>query len=226
MVTNNDINIATGVSNTVLQGQGVGTAAAFSTATYPATTTINQILYSSATNTVSGLATANSGVLSTSSGGIPSIDTTNFQVLSTGLQLKGNNTNTAPPSGFLGEQIRSAIASGSPVSISNNTATNITSISLTAGIWDVSCIMNLSNVTITGTSSEVSISTTSATRGTLGDSISSSPFFGNSGSAYSLVVPSYRVTLSTTTSVFLVGFALYTVGSLTAYGRISATRVG
>lgn len=46
---------------------------AFTTATYPATTTINQILYSSANNTVVGLATAIDGVLTTSHTGVPGI---------------------------------------------------------------------------------------------------------------------------------------------------------
>jgi hypothetical protein len=38
-------------------------------------TTVNQILYSSAANTIAGLSTANSGVLVTSAGGVPSIAT-------------------------------------------------------------------------------------------------------------------------------------------------------
>ena len=55
---------------------GSSAAPSWSTATYPATTTINQILYSSSANTIAGLATANSGVLITSSGGVPSISST------------------------------------------------------------------------------------------------------------------------------------------------------
>lgn len=47
----------------------------WSTATYPATTTINQILYSSAANTISEIVTGNSGVLVTGGTGIPSIAT-------------------------------------------------------------------------------------------------------------------------------------------------------
>lgn len=45
----------------------------WSTATYPPTTTINQLLYSSAANTIVGLATANNGLLVTSNAGVPSI---------------------------------------------------------------------------------------------------------------------------------------------------------
>ena len=55
---------------------GSSTAPAWSTATYPATTTINQLLYSSSANTIVGLATGNSGVLITSAGGVPSISST------------------------------------------------------------------------------------------------------------------------------------------------------
>jgi hypothetical protein len=65
----------TSTSNQVVLS-GASAAPAWSSATYPATTTINQLLYSSATNTITGLATANSGVLVTSAGGIPSIGTT------------------------------------------------------------------------------------------------------------------------------------------------------
>jgi hypothetical protein len=45
----------------------------YSTATYPSTTTINQILYSSSSNVVGGLATANQGVLTTGTTGVPVI---------------------------------------------------------------------------------------------------------------------------------------------------------
>jgi len=61
-----------GTTGTILRAIS-GAAPAWSTATYPATTTINQILYSNSGNVVSGLATANSGVLVTSSTGVPSI---------------------------------------------------------------------------------------------------------------------------------------------------------
>lgn len=53
----------------------MGTAPAFSTSTYPSTNAANTLLYASSANTMSALATANSGVLVTSSGGVPSIGT-------------------------------------------------------------------------------------------------------------------------------------------------------
>lgn len=58
----------------VLQvSSGAATGLAYSTATYPSTTTINQLLYSSAANVVSGITTATNGLLVTSATGVPSI---------------------------------------------------------------------------------------------------------------------------------------------------------
>lgn len=64
----------TATARQMLQSGAAG-APAWSTATYPATTTANRILYSSATNTVDEIATGNSGVLVTNGSGVPSIGT-------------------------------------------------------------------------------------------------------------------------------------------------------
>ena len=50
---------------------GTSTTPAWSTNTYPATTTINQLLYASAANTITGLATVDSAVLCTTNAGVP-----------------------------------------------------------------------------------------------------------------------------------------------------------
>jgi hypothetical protein len=59
-----------------LRSAGVGAAPVWSTLTLPATTTANGLLYSSATNTVTGLASANNGILVTNSSGVPFIGNT------------------------------------------------------------------------------------------------------------------------------------------------------
>jgi hypothetical protein len=41
-----------------------------------------------------------------------------------------------------------------------------------------------------------------------------------------LSIPKFRVTLSSTTIYYLVGYAAFTVSTCGIYGRISATRVG
>ncbi len=52
---------------------GASAAPTWSTATYPATTTINQILFSSAANVIGGIAAVNGGVLVSSNTGVPSM---------------------------------------------------------------------------------------------------------------------------------------------------------
>ena len=61
----------TATANQVLLS-GSSTTPAWSTATYPATTTINQLLYSSANNVIGGVTAGNYGVLISSSSGVPS----------------------------------------------------------------------------------------------------------------------------------------------------------
>lgn len=80
----------------VLQSAGASADPAFSTATYPLTTTINQILYSSATNTVTGLATANRAVLTTNATGVPALT-----ALATDGQLIIGSTAGAPAAATL-----------------------------------------------------------------------------------------------------------------------------
>lgn len=65
----------TATASKMLQS-GVSSAPAWSSATWPASTTTNQLLYSTTTNTVSGLATAASATLITSAGGVPSLSQT------------------------------------------------------------------------------------------------------------------------------------------------------
>lgn len=72
---------ASGSVGVILRSDGTNNV--YTTATYPATTTINQILYSSSSNVIAGLATANQGVLTTGATGIPVITAlaTNGQII-------------------------------------------------------------------------------------------------------------------------------------------------
>lgn len=79
----------TATAGQVLQSAGAAADPAFSTATYPSTTTINQILYSSATNTVTGITAANSASLVSSSAGVPS-----WATMTSGQLIIGNTGGT------------------------------------------------------------------------------------------------------------------------------------
>ncbi len=87
---------------------GATAAPSWSTATYPVTTTVNQLLYSSANNGITGLATSNSGVLVTSATGVPSISAT----------LPSVGIGVAPTSNML--------AVGGNIELTNATNTKIT----------------------------------------------------------------------------------------------------
>jgi len=58
-------------SGQILQSAGSSADPAYSTATYPSTTTINQLLYSSSNNVVAGLTAANQSVLTSTTAGVP-----------------------------------------------------------------------------------------------------------------------------------------------------------
>jgi len=213
--------LSNGTSGQLLQSTGANTAPAYTTATYPTTAVANEIFYASATNVIGQITTANNGVLVTNGSGVPSIDTTDFQVLSTGVQMKGNNTNTAPPTGFIGESISST---GSGISLMSTVQINITSINLTAGIWDISAI---GNITFSGAASgaRFDITTTTGGTGTLGDTAFA--IFSNfTAGNLCGTIPVVRAVLSGTTTYYLTTSGAFSGGTGTANGRISATRVG
>lgn len=120
-----------------------------------------------------------------------------------------------------------ATNSSTPVSMTNNVAVNITSISLPAGDWDVwgSCWSNPAGTTITNVIS-CWTSTTSATNPT-------APNFGSQGyvttsttaGALNMAFAGYQfLNLSATTTVFLSSNIQFTTSTLTAYGFIAARR--
>lgn len=89
----------TATANQILLS-GSTAAPAWSTATYPSTTTINQLLYSSSANTITGLATANNGVVITSSGGVPSISSTLPSLVQGNITSVGALTSGSLTTGF------------------------------------------------------------------------------------------------------------------------------
>ncbi len=196
---------------------------------------VNELAYYAvAGNNVSGLTTANNGILVTSSGGVPSIGNT----VGAGLIMPsitfnstsgiiGTTTNDNAAAGSVGSLVESEILVGSAVSLTSTTAANITSISLTAGDWDVwgNCVF-LPDASTPLTSIISWISTTSATLPTLPNAGAES-LIGTSmtvGTAQALTAGSKRLSLSATTTVYLSCRAVFTISTATAYGYIGARR--
>ena len=144
-------------------------------------------------------------------------------------QLPGTTTNDNAASGKVGEYVESIIVSGSAVSLTTATAKTVTSISLTAGDWDVDCIVYYSlggttNYTDYRASLSLSTNTLDATPGRLTDTSVPANAPGALG-ALSQAVPAYRFSLSGTTSIFLIAQSSFTVSTMSAYGIIRARRV-
>lgn len=142
--------------------------------------------------------------------------------------FKGVTDGSDASSGQVGEYITSNIVIGSAVSMSSGTTGPITLISLTAGDWDVwaNVITNPAVGTTTGTL-EVGISTTSSALPTApangGNNINS--FVSSSGAGFvqggNCMM---RVSIASTTTVYIVALANFSGGSLSAYGSIQARR--
>ncbi len=213
-----------------------GTTNAYTTSTYPDTNAVSTLLYASSANVMAALATANSGVLVTSSGGVPSISSTLPAFTTSSITFSpttggivGTTTNDSAAAGKVGEIISSVIASASGVSNTSNTARDVTSISLTAGDWDV-----WGNVTFNGnaaTAVQALIGWISSTSATLPDtSISASKITPAAPVLFSIApdgfcVPSLRLSLSGTTTIYLSSYAFFSVSTCTSYGGIYARRV-
>lgn len=140
----------------------------------------------------------------------------------------GTTTNDNAGAGTVGEIITSGVIGFTNVTTSNQAA-DLTSISLTAGDWDVS--LNGWMQTNGGTWSEAGmwIGTTVGNSFTEFTSDRTSVFlFANTATVvinWSHSVASFRMSLSGTTTVYLKYYALYSAGTPRGSGRISARRV-
>lgn len=141
---------------------------------------------------------------------------------------RGTSTNNNAPAGYIGEFISANTASGSAVSLTSDASANIASISLTAGDWDVQGFIATSvGAGTTTVNLAAGISKTSATLPTPDPTASywgfsiSNPSAGN---VYSEGLSTCRISLASTTTVYLVCQATFAVSTESAYGWISARR--
>ena len=229
---------------------GASTTPAWTTTTYPATNAINTLLYASSANVMAALATANSSVLVTSAGGVPSLSTTlPSGIAATNMSLTtptlgaatatsitfspttggivGTTTNDSAGAGKVGEVISSSVGAAT-VSLSTGTPANATSISLTAGDWTV-----WGNISISGaagtlvTTNSGWISQTSATLPA--SNLRATKIYTVAVAVYnidtdSFCVPSLRVQLSGTTTIYLSAQSTFSTSTSTCGGQLYARR--
>jgi hypothetical protein len=132
--------------------------------------------------------------------------------------IVGTTTNNDVNAGSVGEFIDSAATN---VTV-GTTATNLTSISLTAGDWDVSGIVQFyGGGTVTYVTGAINTTSASLTGTVIGKSqiIAATYSVGGIGAA---TLPSLRFILASTTTIYLIGVLS---ASQQCYGYISARRV-
>ena len=140
--------------------------------------------------------------------------------------IVGTTTNNDAAAGYVGEYLSATNSTGTTVN--NNTATDITTISLTAGDWDVYYLLNclpantnVFNLLYTG------ISPTSVTIDVLSGAATWFGSFTGDGGSVLVLNGSRRVSISTTTTYYLISFHSSSAGTTTTTdkGTIWARRV-
>jgi hypothetical protein len=196
-----------------------GTASAISISASCTLNSVASIISSTNTNAITGAGTLQDVLTSFVNGSTTLINTTT--------QVGGvaqGGVFQAPSAGYIGEQIRGYNGSGQ--TMSNNSVTNITSIALTAGIWDISTVLLVSTTGLS-TQAQGGISATNNTFSlTIVDAYQTISYASLSGAQYGINIPAYRVTLTAGATYYLNALCLFTTGACTGFGRISATRVG
>lgn len=146
-----------------------------------------------------------------------------------GVIVGGTSTNDSAAAGKVGEIIQSTVLVGAPVGLSTATPADVTSISLTAGDWDVwGSVWFTPAATTSVTIFQGAVNTTSAT---LPTAPAGGAYFKKMQAAlvpnavFGSPVGTTRISVASTTTVYLVTQATFTADALSAYGYIGARRV-
>lgn len=143
----------------------------------------------------------------------------------------GTTTNNNAATGVIGEYLISNIASGSAIALTTATPADITSLSLTAGDWEIEGTVgfitaNTASVTQTRqwvNSVSATEPTSGATQGVSRNTMSATVF----GAATQFINPTgrRRISIAITTTVYLTTQATFTVAAMSAYGALQARRI-
>ena len=141
----------------------------------------------------------------------------------------GTTTNDSAAAGSVGQFISSNIVAGSAVALTSTVTATIAEISLTAGDWDTWAVAatNPASGTVT-TNFNAAISLIAATLPTLSPETPIAAITNVTGSAneyINMTVGPGRISLATTTTVYLVMNCSFADSTMGGYGFIAARRV-
>lgn len=188
--------------------------------------------YNAAANQFTGLKVANAAASSVTFT-LPSADgLANFILktdgsavlsLANGSQIAGTSTNDNASAGNIGEYTSVNVPLASAVSITSTVSANVTSFDLSAGDWDVGGNVGFS-YSGGATNTACWISTTSATLPDFSMQATYQPAPGSTTLSCNLTVPTIRVSVAATTTVYLSCRGVFASGTGSALGTIWARR--
>lgn len=138
------------------------------------------------------------------------------------LPITGVTTNSNAAAGIVGEYVSGAAG---PVSLTTSTGANVTSVSLTAGDWDVSASC-LHAISVAATYVRCTIATTTGTVSNTSDG-SSALIQMTAATELGTIINTgvVRVSLASTTTYYLNADASFSSGTVTATGTLRARRI-
>jgi len=196
---------------TVANG-GTGTTSGFSA---------TQILVGNGTSPI----TSSSNLTTDGSGNVTQAGNLTFSTAGDG--PKGQAGNTAAAAGVVGERFTATLSSANAASLTTNTALNVCSVPLTAGIWLVwGYVYYSSGSGVTVNTYAAAINTTSNTlpgvnSGQQNEQSGTVSVVGIDGG---LPVLPVRVAINSNTTTYLISAAGFTGGTLSTYGGMQAIR--
>ena len=146
----------------------------------------------------------------------------------TKLARAGTTTSDNAAAGMIGEYISSEIVSAFKVSLTTATAAAITSISLTAGDWDITglaCFVTAAATSVTSINVAPNTSVVIPSPPNQGGFafFTQPPTVPGAGTVYGMAIAK-RYSLAATTTIYLVARAAFTLDTMQAYGFIGARR--
>lgn len=143
----------------------------------------------------------------------------------------GTTTNDNAASGSVGEVISSIVSSAGAIALTSNTITNISSIVLTAGDWDISGQISFQVSSTTSLTQLRGWLSTSALTLPTSASISvpqvmdSYNFTASGTQTFTMPIGTGRISLSSPATLYLDARAIFTISTLSSYGWLFARRM-
>ena len=162
--------------------------------------------------------------LNKSTGNLVLIDSSGAEeVFATSADTAGTTTNDDAAVGQIGEFISSK-STGSGTALTTTENATIASISLTAGDWDVEGFLNFQESSASATQRSAGISLVDATLPTDDTTFYNTRETSETTQILPLVFPRKRISIAATTTVYLVGNAYFSAGTVNGFGELTARR--